>query len=85
MIVDDRHAAWTEAGDLIQPLKSGVIDRDHVLASLGELVAETGIGRTEDQEITLFKSVGLAVQDAMAARLALLQAALQQRGQILNG
>ena len=85
VIVDDRHAAWTEAGDLIQPLESGVIDREHVLASLGELVAETAIGRAKDQEITLFKSVGLAVQDAMAARLALLQAALQQRGQILNG
>ena len=42
----------------------GLINRDHVHAELGELVLHLKPGRTDDRQITLFKSVGLAVQDA---------------------
>ena len=38
VVVDSREAAWQEAGDLIQPLEAGLIDRDHIHAELGELV-----------------------------------------------
>jgi ornithine cyclodeaminase len=71
VVVDSRDAAWQEAGDLIQPLEAGLIDRDHIHAELGELVLGKKPGRTEERQITFFKSVGLAVQDAVAARHAL--------------
>ena len=70
VVVDSREAAWSEAGDLIQPRDDGLIDVDHIHAELGELVAGIRSGRTDADQITLFKSVGVAVQDAMAARLA---------------
>jgi ornithine cyclodeaminase/alanine dehydrogenase-like protein (mu-crystallin family) len=71
VVVDSRQAAWIEAGDLIQPLNAGLITRDHIHAELGEIVLGQKPGRTDDREITFFKSVGLAVQDAVAARVAL--------------
>ena len=70
VVVDSREAAWNEAGDLIQPLEASLIDRDHIHADLGELFLGRKPGRTDDRQITLFKSVGLAVQDAFAARCA---------------
>ena len=70
VVVDSRDAAWVEAGDLIQPLRAGRIGRDHVHAELGEIVLGLRPGRKNAQEITLFKSVGIAVQDAFAARVA---------------
>ncbi len=81
VVVDDYESAWEEAGDLLQPLEAGVIDRDHVVAELAELVGGSCIGRTSDEQITLFKSVGLAVEDAMAARVTLANAAVLGVGQ----
>lgn len=80
LVVDSRDAAWEEAGDLIQPLKAGLIDSDHVHAELGELVLGRRTGRTENGQITLFKSVGIAVQDAVAARTALAAARIAGLG-----
>lgn len=71
VVVDSRTAAWLEAGDLIQPLEAGLISREHIHAELGELVLGQKPGRTAAAEITLFKSVGIAVQDALAAQCAL--------------
>ncbi len=70
VVVDSREAAWIEAGDLIRTLRSGLIDAEHVDAELGELVLGRKPGRSDPREITLFKSVGVAVQDAVAARSA---------------
>ena len=81
VVVDSRHAAWEEAGDLIQPMQAGLIDREHIHAELGELVLGRRPGRADDQQMTLFKSVGLAVQDAVAARVALENAARLTVGQ----
>lgn len=78
--VDSRDAAWSEAGDLIQPLEAGLITRDHVRAELGELVSRPELGRSSDAQITFFKSVGIAVQDAMAAQCALRNAARLKLG-----
>ena len=70
VIVDQRVAAWVEAGDLIQPLKNGLITKDHIHASLGEIINKHKPGRQSAEEITFFKSVGNAVQDlAVAAQL----------------
>jgi ornithine cyclodeaminase len=59
------------SNDLIEPIRDGVIDERHIHAELGELVAGTRPGRTSPDQITLYKSVGVAVQDAAAAALVL--------------
>lgn len=71
VVVDSREAAWEEAGDLIQPLEAGQITRDHIHAELGEIVLGEKLGRANEDQITLFKSVGIAVQDAFAAQVTL--------------
>lgn len=81
VVVDSRHAAWEEAGDLIQPLNADLIDREHIHAELGELVLGRKTGRMDDRQVTFFKSVGLAVQDAVAAKVALQNAERQKLGQ----
>jgi ornithine cyclodeaminase len=81
VVVDSRHAAWDEAGDLIQPMQAGLIHREHIHAELGELVLGRKTGRVDQQQITFFKSVGLAVQDAVAARVALENAKRLKLGQ----
>lgn len=71
VVVDARTAVLAEAGDLIIPIQAGEIEAGHIHAELGEIVAGQKTGRTSPQQITFFKSVGLAVQDAMAAQIAL--------------
>lgn len=70
VVVDTYEGAWEEAGDLLIPIKAGAITRRHVRAELAEVVAGTRPGRTSPSEITLFKSVGFAPEDAVTARLA---------------
>jgi alanine dehydrogenase len=67
VIVDHLPACLAEAGDLILPMKEGAFTEDWIHASLGEVVAGQKPGRETAEEITLFKSVGLAVQDAATA------------------
>ncbi len=67
VVVDQRAACLAEAGDLIIPLREGAIREDHIAAEIGEIVAGLKPGRTRPDEITLFKSVGLAVQDVAVA------------------
>jgi ornithine cyclodeaminase/alanine dehydrogenase-like protein (mu-crystallin family) len=71
IVVDSRLAAVAESGDLILPIQQGLLTPDDIYIELGEVLAGTEPGRATDDEITLFKSVGLAVQDAVAARAAL--------------
>jgi ornithine cyclodeaminase len=71
LFVDSRSAALAETGDLIQPIQAGLFSQDHISAELGEVVLGRQVGRRSLDEITLFKSVGVAVQDAVAASLAL--------------
>jgi ornithine cyclodeaminase len=67
VVVDSRSAALAEAGDLIQPIRSRLIDESHIHAELGEIVLGRRPGRDSPDQITLFKSVGIAAQDAVAA------------------
>ena len=67
LFVDQRQAAMNEAGDFLIPLHEGVIGPDHIRAEIGELLIGSHPGRTSSQEITLFKSLGLAVEDVAAA------------------
>jgi ornithine cyclodeaminase/alanine dehydrogenase-like protein (mu-crystallin family) len=71
VVVDEREAALEEAGDLIGPIKQGLITPDHIQAELGEIVAGKKPGRPSPDAITFFKSVGVAVQDLAAACRAL--------------
>ncbi|MFD5395875.1 ornithine cyclodeaminase family protein [Streptomyces sp. NPDC127097] len=79
--VESRQAALAPfpagSNDLLGPLRDGVITDGHVHAELGELLAGNKPGRSSDQQITLYKSVGVAVQDAAAA--ALVVAAARER------
>jgi ornithine cyclodeaminase/alanine dehydrogenase-like protein (mu-crystallin family) len=80
VVVDARTAVLAEAGDLIIPLQAGEITADHIHAELGEIIAGLKPGRTDAAQITFFKSVGLAVQDAAAARIALRNALTDNLG-----
>lgn len=71
VVVDHRESALSEGGDLIIPLRAGAFDEDHIVAELGEVAAGEVPGRTSDDQITFFKSVGNAVQDVVVARRAI--------------
>lgn len=70
VVVDAYSAALAEAGDLLIPLAEGAIAREHVVAELCELVTGARIGRTGPADVTLFKSVGFALEDLATATLA---------------
>ncbi|MFZ5908772.1 MAG: ornithine cyclodeaminase family protein [Chloroflexota bacterium] len=84
VVVDSRSAALAESGDLIQPIRAGLFGEDHIHAELGEIVLGRKTGRLSPGQVTYFKSVGLAVQDAMAAQLALENADKMGLGQTAN-
>ncbi|MFJ3955877.1 ornithine cyclodeaminase family protein [Streptomyces sp. Je 1-4] len=79
--VESRQAALAPfpagSNDLLSPLRDGIIKEGHVHAELGELLAGSSPGRSSEEQITLYKSVGVAVQDAAAA--ALVVAAARER------
>jgi ornithine cyclodeaminase len=69
LYVDRRESALKEPGDILVPLEDGDIGPDHIVAEIGELLIGKGgdVGRRTDDEITLFKSLGLAIEDLAAA------------------
>ncbi len=84
IVVGSRSACLAEAGDLIIPLRMGLISEDHIYAELGEVALGRRAGRETEQEVTFFKSVGNAVQDAAVARLALAAAAEKGLGTTID-
>ena len=67
VVVDHRASALEEAGDLLMPLRRGLIQASHFSTELGEVLSNRAPGRSSAGEVTLFKSVGVAVQDLCAA------------------
>lgn len=67
VFVDRRESALAESGDLLTPMRAGVITADHIVAELGELLTGAA-GRRSPDEITVFKSLGLAIEDLACAR-----------------
>ena len=65
--VDFRPAALAAAGELLGAIASGLVDENHIVGEIGELVGGTVPGRRSDQEITIYKSLGVASQDLAAA------------------
>jgi len=68
-IGDSKEACFSEAGDIIIPVNDKVIPESHFYAELGEIITGKIVGRKNDSEITIFKSNGLAIQDAATAKL----------------
>ena len=68
LYVDRRESAVNEAGDFLIPRKEGAIGDDHIVGELGEILTGRVGGRGSPEEITLFKSLGLAVEDVASAR-----------------
>jgi alanine dehydrogenase len=83
LFVDSRGAALVESGDVVLGIQEGRFGPDHIVAELGQLVAGTA-GRRSDSEVTIFKSLGLAVEDVTAAQLAYRRAVERGIGQELS-
>jgi len=71
VVVDHHASALEEAGDLLEPLRQGLIRESHFSTELGEVLLNRSLGRRSADEITLFKSVGVAIQDLCAAKCVL--------------
>jgi ornithine cyclodeaminase/alanine dehydrogenase-like protein (mu-crystallin family) len=69
LFVDRRDSALNEAGDYLLAVREADIGPEHIRAELGEVLGGTHPGRTSDDELTVFKSLGLAVEDLAAAEL----------------
>ncbi len=67
---DSRESVLAEAGDYVIAAADGAIGPGHVKAEIGDLLATGGVGRTGEREITIFESLGLAIEDLAAAALA---------------
>ncbi len=84
VFVDDVMAAAHEAGDIIKLVRANLYAMGDVAGTLGQVVTGEKQGRTSPQEITVFKSVGLAVQDAAAAARALARAEAMGLGRVVS-
>jgi ornithine cyclodeaminase len=69
VVVDTYDGAMQEAGDLLMPIRSGAISQSHIGADLHEIASGKRQGRLHHDDITLFKSVGCAVEDLVTAHL----------------
>ena len=72
VVVESRQAVLTAApppNDLLSAIRGGLVSEDHIHAEVGELVSGSRPGRASAEQVTLYRSVGVAVQDAAAARL----------------
>ncbi len=82
--VDSRAAAAQEAGDLLLPQQEGAFDAGHIQGELGAVVSGRVAGRTSNRDVTIFKSLGMAIEDVVAARLAVDRARAAGLGQVLK-
>ena len=74
IVVDSLSACLEEAGDIIIPIQKGLISQSHIRGELGHVASALLTIRESEEDITLFKSVGLAIQDVAVAKLALQRA-----------
>ncbi len=83
LVVDSRKAALREAGDILHLINEGKMADGHIHAELGEIILGVKKGRLDDRQITVFKSVGIAVQDLFAAKRAWVKAREANLGQTI--
>jgi ornithine cyclodeaminase/alanine dehydrogenase-like protein (mu-crystallin family) len=80
LFVDRRESTLNESGDYLIASAEGAIGPEHIRAELGEVLTGAAPGRTSDEELTIFKSLGLAVEDLAAAELVLRRAEAEGAG-----
>ncbi len=80
LFVDRRESTLNEAGDYLFPLHEGAIGPEHIRAELGEILIGSGEGRRDDSELTVFKSLGIAVEDLASAEHVLARAEAENVG-----
>ena len=80
VFVDSHAGALAESGDLVMGINEGHFNADHVLGEIGEVISGRLPGRTSDADVTIFKSLGMAVEDVAAAHLAYGRARERGRG-----
>ncbi|MBM3264512.1 MAG: ornithine cyclodeaminase family protein [candidate division Zixibacteria bacterium] len=78
--VDTPEGALTEAGDLLVPIRQGLISKDHIRGGLAALLRGEILGRRSNEEITVFKSVGFALEDIVTAQMAYEKALTEKVG-----
>jgi ornithine cyclodeaminase len=84
IVVDSLQACLAEAGDLIIPIEKRLLSKVDIYGEIGEIVNGQKVGRESDEEITMFESVGVAVQDAAAAGRILQAAEAQGLGTVVE-
>lgn len=84
LYVDHRESALEETGDLIIPITKGLFTKNHIIAEIGEVAAGKAPKRSSNSEITLFKTVGVALQDLAAAAIILQQAEKKDIGTMVE-
>jgi ornithine cyclodeaminase len=80
LFTDRRESALNEAGDYLLAAKEGLVTPESIVGEIGELLIGTKSGRTSDSEITLFKSLGLAIEDVATANYLYNKAQSQNAG-----
>jgi ornithine cyclodeaminase len=83
LVVDSRAAALVEAGDIVIPIAEKRFGPDHIAGELGEVLTGRVAGRTSARQVTIFKSLGMAVEDVAAAELAWRRAAERGLGRAI--
>jgi len=83
LFVDRRESTLNEAGDYLFPMREGLIGPEHIKAELGEVLIGAVPGRESDSELTVFKSLGLAVEDLAAAEHVLRRAEAEGVGTVV--
>ncbi len=81
LYVDARASALAESGDVLLPIREGAISDSHIVAEIGSVLAGSAPGRGSGEEVTIFKSLGLAVEDLASARFAFDRAVERGLGQ----
>jgi ornithine cyclodeaminase len=84
LFVDRRESTVNEAGDFLFPQREGAIDAEHIRAEIGELLIGSAEGRRSPGELTVFKSLGLAVEDLAAAEHVLRRAEAEGAGIVVS-
>jgi ornithine cyclodeaminase/alanine dehydrogenase-like protein (mu-crystallin family) len=84
LFVDRRESTVNEAGDFLFPQREGAIGPEHIRAEIGELLIGSAEGRRSPTELTVFKSLGLAVEDLAAAEHVLRRAEAEDAGTVVS-
>jgi alanine dehydrogenase len=84
IFVDSRAAALKESGDIVIAIAEGHIGSDPIVTEIGDVIAGRAPGRTSDDEVTIYKPLGIAVEDVAAAHLAYTRACAEGLGVVLT-